>query len=45
MSEGTEFNTAHPLLGGNKPLDVAMTELGARRVEELLWRLFYGMSA
>ncbi|MBP0624400.1 antitoxin Xre/MbcA/ParS toxin-binding domain-containing protein [Cupriavidus consociatus] len=39
------LNTAHPLLGGNKPLDVAMTELGARRVEELLWRLFYGMSA
>lgn len=39
------LNTAHPLLGGSKPLDVAMTELGARRVEELLWRLFYGMSA
>ncbi|MFC4523652.1 antitoxin Xre/MbcA/ParS toxin-binding domain-containing protein [Cupriavidus pinatubonensis] len=39
------LNAAHPLLGGSKPLDVAMTELGARRVEELLWRLFYGMSA
>lgn len=36
---------AHPLLGGSKPLDVAMTELGARRVEDLLWRLFYGVSA
>lgn len=39
------LNAAHPLLGGSTPLDVAMTELGARRVEELLWRLFYGMSA
>ncbi|MGH6809263.1 MAG: antitoxin Xre/MbcA/ParS toxin-binding domain-containing protein [Ensifer adhaerens] len=39
------LNAAHPLLGGSKPLDAAMTELGARRVEELLRRLSYGMSA
>ena len=39
------LNTAHPLLGGRTPLDVALTELGARRVEELLWKLFYGMPA
>jgi len=39
------LSAPHPLLGGRKPLDVSMTELGARRVEELLWRLFYGMSA
>jgi uncharacterized protein (DUF2384 family) len=35
----------HPLLDGRTPLDVAMTELGARRVEELLWKLFYGVPA
>jgi uncharacterized protein (DUF2384 family) len=33
------------MLGGRTPLDVAMTELGARRVEALLWRLFYGSTA
>ncbi|KAG0189041.1 hypothetical protein DFQ28_003987 [Apophysomyces sp. BC1034] len=31
------LNTAHPLLEGRAPLDIAMTELGARRVETLLW--------
>lgn len=42
--EAREFlNTAHPLLEGRTPLDVSMTELGARRVEELLWKLFYGI--
>jgi putative toxin-antitoxin system antitoxin component (TIGR02293 family) len=35
----------HPMLQGRTPLDVAMTELGARRVEELLWRLYYGIAA
>jgi putative toxin-antitoxin system antitoxin component (TIGR02293 family) len=39
------LNTMHPLLDGRTPLDVAMTELGARRVEELLWKLFYGVPA
>ena len=33
------------MLGGQPPLEVAMTELGARRVETLLWRLFYGIAA
>ena len=33
----------HPELGNNTPLDSALTELGARRVEELLDRLFYGI--
>jgi putative toxin-antitoxin system antitoxin component (TIGR02293 family) len=37
--------TPHPLLEGRAPLEVALTELGARRVEELLWKLFYGLSA
>lgn len=37
--------TPHALLEGRTPLDVALTELGARRVEELLWQLFYGLPA
>ncbi|OJA64475.1 hypothetical protein BGV68_01315 [Burkholderia ubonensis] len=35
----------HPELEGRAPLDVALTELGARRVEEVLWKLFYGLPA
>lgn len=38
-------HTPHAMLGGRPPLEVAMTELGARRVESLLWRLFYGIAA
>ncbi len=36
---------AHPELGKRTPLESAMTELGARRVEELLDRIFYGIPA
>jgi putative toxin-antitoxin system antitoxin component (TIGR02293 family) len=44
--DAREFlNTAHPVLQGRTPLDVAFTEIGARRVEELLWKLFYGLPA
>jgi putative toxin-antitoxin system antitoxin component (TIGR02293 family) len=39
------LNTPHPMLQGRTPLDVSMSELGARRVEELLWKLFYGIAA
>ena len=39
------LNTPHAMLQGRTPLDVSMTELGARRVEELLWKLFYGTAA
>lgn len=39
------LNTPHPMLQGRSPLDVSMTELGARRVEELLWKLYYGIAA
>lgn len=39
------LNTPHPMLKGSSPLDVSLTELGARRVEELLWKLFYGIAA
>jgi putative toxin-antitoxin system antitoxin component (TIGR02293 family) len=35
----------HPELGNLSPLDAAKTELGARRVEELLDRLFHGIPA
>lgn len=35
----------HPELGNVSPLGAAKTELGARRVEELLDRLFYGIPA
>lgn len=39
------LHAPHAMLGGSAPLDVAMTELGARRIEALLWRLFYGIAA
>lgn len=35
----------HPMLEGRPPVRVALTELGARRAEDLLWRLFYGLPA
>ena len=35
----------HPELGNRTPLESAMTELGARRAEDLLDRLFYGIPA
>ena len=34
------LSTPHPMLQGRTPLDVSMTELGARRVEALLWKLY-----
>lgn len=39
------LHTPHALLQGRPPIEVALTELGARRVEELLWRLCYGIAA
>jgi putative toxin-antitoxin system antitoxin component (TIGR02293 family) len=35
----------HAMLGGKRPIEVALTELGARRVENLLWSLFHGVAA
>jgi putative toxin-antitoxin system antitoxin component (TIGR02293 family) len=35
----------HPELGLRTPFESAMSELGARRVEDLLDRLFYGIPA
>ena len=39
------LSTGHAMLGGKRPIEVALTELGARRVENLLWSLFYGVAA
>jgi len=33
----------HPLFGGERPAALARTELGARQVEDLLWRLEYSL--
>ncbi|SJM94872.1 conserved hypothetical protein [Crenothrix polyspora] len=41
----TFLNTPHPMLQSQTPLAVSLTELGARRVEELLWKLYYGLAA
>lgn len=41
-----EFMTsAQPQLDGERPVDLVRTELGARRVEDLLWALEYGLPA
>ena len=39
------LSTGHAMLGGRRPIEVALTELGARRVETLLWSLFHGVAA
>lgn len=39
------LSTGHSMLGGKRPIEVALTELGARRVERLLWSLFHGVAA
>jgi putative toxin-antitoxin system antitoxin component (TIGR02293 family) len=37
------LTTPHGELAGKRPIDVALTELGARQIEELLWKLFHGL--
>jgi putative toxin-antitoxin system antitoxin component (TIGR02293 family) len=39
------LTTAHPALRGRSPLDTAMTEVGARQVEEILGKIFHGLPA
>ena len=39
------MSTPHPELGDRTPLDVAMTEIGARQVEEVLERGLHGLPA
>jgi len=41
----TFLRTPHPMLENRAPLDVSLSELGARRVEELLWRILLGVPA
>lgn len=37
------LNHRHPELGNEAPIDVALTEIGARQVEDLLARIEYGL--
>jgi putative toxin-antitoxin system antitoxin component (TIGR02293 family) len=37
------LTTPHPALRARTPLDTAMTELGARQVEEILGKILYGL--
>ena len=39
------LTTPNSALDGQRPVDLALYELGARRVEELLWKVFYGLAA
>jgi putative toxin-antitoxin system antitoxin component (TIGR02293 family) len=39
------LTTPHPALRGRTPIDAAMTELGARQVEEILGKIFHGLPA
>jgi putative toxin-antitoxin system antitoxin component (TIGR02293 family) len=39
------LTTPHPELNGKTALEASYAELGARQVEELLWKLFYGLPA
>lgn len=39
------LTTSHPALRGRTPIDAAMTELGARQVEEILGAIFHGLPA
>jgi len=39
------FTRKHRLLDNRKPYEAALSEVGARRVEDLLWKIFYGISA
>jgi putative toxin-antitoxin system antitoxin component (TIGR02293 family) len=33
----------HPMLNGKSPIETALTELGARQVEQMLYGVFYGL--
>lgn len=39
------MNTPHTELDGKTPIEAARTEIGARRVEEILNKLFFGLPA
>jgi putative toxin-antitoxin system antitoxin component (TIGR02293 family) len=37
------LGTPHPMLNGRAPIDVSATEVGARSVEELLLKIYFGI--
>ena len=37
--------SSHPVLGDERPIDLALSEIGAIQVENALWRVFYGVTA
>lgn len=37
------MNRAHSLLQGRTPLEASVTEMGARQVEEILNKLYWGL--
>jgi len=39
------LTTPHAEMGGRTPLDVSLTELGARQAEEIMARIVYGLPA
>jgi uncharacterized protein (DUF2384 family) len=39
------LHAPHPELGGRTPIEAAATEQGAREVEAILWKAFYGIPA
>jgi len=44
QADAQQFLTSpHPLLEGRAPIDVAVSDLGARRVEDVLWRLEFSL--
>jgi putative toxin-antitoxin system antitoxin component (TIGR02293 family) len=44
QDDALEFlNTPHLMLNGRTPLDVSATEAGARSVQELLLRIYFGI--
>lgn len=37
------LTTPHPLFEERPPIFVALSELGARQIEEFLWQIYYGL--
>ncbi|MGD9508710.1 MAG: antitoxin Xre/MbcA/ParS toxin-binding domain-containing protein [Geminicoccaceae bacterium] len=42
---GRWLRAPHPELDGRPPLEVAASELGARRIETMLWQIAHGIAA
>lgn len=39
----TFMTTPHSLLGGKTPLEVAETVDGAHQIEDILWKIYWGL--